>query len=393
MNGARPALALSLAAALLAGCDDPARGPAPGAASPPPAVGVVEVHPEAVTDQYEFIGRVRAVERVDLVARVQGFLEERLFAEGAEVTSGDLLYRLERGPFEASLAVSEAALAQARAELENARSALARAEELEAQGAATRARLDTALEQERTAQAQVLAATAQVRMARINLGYTEVRAPIDGRIGRAAVTEGNVVGPGAGVLATIVSQDPMHVEFPVPMATALELRQRYAPRGGFAAVELRLRLPDGREYEQVGQLGFVDIQVGRETDSITFRGTIPNPPLDVGSLTVRRPRELTDAELVTVILEAVEPVELMRVPREAVLSDQQGDHVYVVGAGDRVERRPVRLGRSTPIAAFVAEGLEPGERVVVEGVQRLQPGIVVAPAPVSAAAPRAGAAK
>src|SRR5690606_32303816 len=127
------------------------------------------------------------------------------------------------------------------------------------------------------------------------------RAPIDGRIGRTAVTEGNVVGPGSGVLATIVSQDPMHVEFPVPMATALELRERYADRGGVAGVVLRLRLPDGREHEHAGRLTFVDIQVGRETDSLLFRGVFPNPPLASGS------RELTEGELVTVVLEGVEP--------------------------------------------------------------------------------------
>lgn len=390
VTSARPALLL--VALSVVACERPREAPAPGREGGPPAVGVLEVQPEAVTDEYEFIGRVRAIERVDLVARVEAFLEQRLFAEGAEVTSAQLLYRLERGPFEAALAVNEAALAQAQAELQNARADLGRAQELAAQGAATRARLDATFEVERAAAARVLAAGAQVRMAQINLGYTEIRAPISGRIGRTAVTEGNVVGPRAGVLATIVSQDPMHVVFTVPMATALELRQRYAPRGGFAAIELRLRLPDGRMYGQVGRLTFLDIEVGGETDSIAFRGVIPNPPLAEQGLGVRRPRELTEGELVTVVLEAVEPMQLLRVPREAVLTDQQGDHVYVVGPGDRVERRPVRLARSTPVSAYVAEGLRRGERVVVEGVQRLQPGIRVAPAPYSGPLPpRAGA--
>ncbi|WP_159718210.1 efflux RND transporter periplasmic adaptor subunit, partial [Geminicoccus flavidas] len=334
-----------------------------------------------VTTSHGFIGRVEAVDRVDLVARVDAFLVEQLFEEGAEVQKGDPLYRLERGPYEAVLAAQEAAVAQAEAEQANARAELSRARELLSSTAGTQARVDQALAAERTATAKVLAAQAQVRQAQINLGYTEINAPITGRIGRSQITPGNVVGPGSGVLATIVSQEPMHVAFPVPMRTALELRTRYADQGGFEAVVIRLRLPDGRTFGPAGRLDFVDIEVARGTDTITLRGTIPNPILAPGEGGGAGLRELTEGEFVTVMLEAAQPVEQLTVPREAVLSDQRGDFVYVIAAENRAERRPVRLGQSTAGSVVILEGLQAGEQVVLEGIQRVQPGMQVVPGP------------
>jgi membrane fusion protein (multidrug efflux system) len=374
-------LARLAAATLLLACAAAGQAAAQPGPSGPPAVGVVEAMRRPITESYEFIGRVQAINRVELVARVAAFLEERLFTEGAEVTAGELLYRLERGPYEADLAVKQATVAQAEAELINARATLARARELRSTGAGTQVALDNAIAQERSANAQALAAQAQMRQSQINLDYTEIRAPIDGRIGRTAVTAGNVVGPNSGVLATIVSQDPMYVTFPVPMRTALELRTRYASKGGFEAVTISLRLPDGRLYGQVGKLGFVDIDVGQDTDTLTLRGTIPNPILPAEEGGNGRLRELTNGEFVTVILEAVEPVQALTIPREAVLSDQQGDFVYVVGADNRVQRRAMQLGQSTPESAVVTDGLREGEKVVLEGVQRVQPNMEVSPGP------------
>jgi membrane fusion protein (multidrug efflux system) len=374
-------LARLAAATLLLACAAAGQAAAQPGPSGPPAVGVVEAMRRPITESYEFIGRVQAINRVELVARVAAFLEERLFTEGAEVKAGELLYRLERGPYEADLAVKQATVAQAEAELINARATLARARELRSTGAGTQVALDNAIAQERSANAQALAAQAQMRQSQINLDYTEIRAPIDGRIGRTAVTAGNVVGPNSGVLATIVSQDPMYVTFPVPMRTALELRTRYASKGGFEAVTISLRLPDGRLYGQVGKLGFVDIDVGQDTDTLTLRGTIPNPILPAEEGGNGRLRELTNGEFVTVILEAVEPVQALTIPREAVLSDQQGDFVYVVGADNRVQRRAVQLGQSTPESAVVTDGLGEGEKVVLEGVQRVQPNMEVSPGP------------
>jgi membrane fusion protein (multidrug efflux system) len=202
-------------------------------------------------------------------------------------------------------------------------------------------------------------------------------------IGRTAVTEGNVVSPSSGVLTTIVSQDPMYVTFPVSVREALTLRDRYVPRGGFKAVAIRIRLPDGRPFDQVGQLNFVSNTIVQNTDTITLRGTIPNPPIHDATprLTVR---ELTDNEFVTVLLEGVQPVEVVAIPRSAVLSDQQGDYVFVVGADNKAEQRRIKLGQSTSTVASVTSGVSPGDKVIAEGLQKVRPGEPVAPAPASA---------
>jgi membrane fusion protein (multidrug efflux system) len=355
---------------------------------PPPAVGVAPATSRPVTETNEFIGRIEAVDRVELQSRVTAFLQERLFDEGAEVRQGDLLFRLERAPFEASLQVARASVAQAQAQLQNANLTLGRAQSLLSTPAGQRSTVDAAIAASRTSQAQLLSAQAQERQAQIELDYTEIRAPVAGRIGRAAVTPGNVVTPSSGALATIVSQDPMYVSFTVPTRTLLELRDRYAPRGGFNAVALKVRLPDGRVYGQAGRLEFVDIDVGRDTDSIALRGSMPNPPLPQNQ---GGGRELVANQLVTVIVEAVQPVSLLTVPRAAVMTDQRGDFVYVIGAENKAERRSVRMGaQSSPDLAVIAEGLKEGEQVVVEGLQRVRPGAPVDPAPVGAPASNAG---
>jgi membrane fusion protein (multidrug efflux system) len=195
------------------------------------------------------------------------------------------------------------------------------------------------------------------------------------------MTIGNVVGPSSGTLATIVSQDPMYVTFPVPTRTAVDLRNRYAAKDGFNAVAIKIRLPDGHMYEQSGTLNFADVTISQDTDTLTLRGTITNPVLSNSQLGSARLRELVDGEFVTVVVESAAPVEQLTLPHEAVLSDQRGDFVYVVGTGDKVERREVQLGQSTPVTAVISNGLADGERVVLEGVQRVQPDMKVAPGP------------
>jgi membrane fusion protein (multidrug efflux system) len=355
----------------------------------PPAVGVMVAERRPVTETSEFVGRVEATDRVNIRARVTGFLQERLFREGGDVAEGDVLFRLERAPFEAQLEQAEANLAAANANLENARVALARARELRQTGAGTQVALDNAQAQERTASANVLAAQAAVRVARINLGYTEITAPIAGQIGRATLAVGNVVGPDTGSLATIVSQDPMRVAFSVSQRTALELRNRFEGRGGPDAVRVRIRAADGRLYGETGRVDFVDNQIDRNTDTILVRALIPNPvrrPSD--SSTPVTPRELVDGQFVTVYLEGAEPVLTITLPRAAVLQDQQGSFVFVVGEGNVAQRRNVTLGRSSGMTAVIEGGLEGGETVVVEGLQRVRPGQPVNPAPAAPPAAR-----
>ncbi|MFC0408049.1 efflux RND transporter periplasmic adaptor subunit [Roseomonas elaeocarpi] len=364
---------------------------AQGAPQGPPAVGVIQVAPQPVTESTEFIGRVEATDRVDIVARVTGFMQEQLFREGQEVKRGDILYRLEKPPFEAQVAQSQANVASAEAELANARVSLGRAQELARSNFGTRANLDTATAQERTSTASLLGSQAALRVSQINLGYTDIAAPIDGRIGRTNITVGNVVSPTAGTLATIVSQDPMRVAFPISARQAEELRQRYAGRGGLDATRVRLRLSDGSLYDQSGKIVFLDNQIDRNTDTLLVRALIPNPRRGNAGDTVGG-RQLIDGQFANVLVEGIQPVQAIVIPRAAVLQDQQGSYVFVLGSDRKAARRDVTLGRPLGENVVVEKGLENGQTVVTEGIQRVRPGQEVNPAPASTpAAAQAGA--
>jgi membrane fusion protein (multidrug efflux system) len=357
----------------------------------PPAVGVVRTEKQAVTETSEFIGRVQAVDRVALTARVTAFLEHRLFTEGTEVHEGDLLYRLERPPFEAAMAQQEAAVADASARLANANIQLGRAQSLLNTPAGQRSSVDDAIANQRSQAAQVAAAQAQLRVAQINLAYTEIHAPISGKISRSAVSVGNVVSPNSGLLASIVSQDPMYVLFPIAMRAELDLEKRYADQGGMSAVVIRLRLPDGTMYHQTGKIDYIEPSVQATTDTILVRGKIANPPLKPIEAGQPVDRPLIDGEFVTVLVEGIQPVRALAIPRAAVLSDQQGDYVYVVDGQNHVEQRRIQLGQSTPSTAVIMSGLNEGDMVVVDGIQRVRPGIQVVPGPATPppAAPKA----
>ena len=237
---------------------------------------------------------------------------------------------------------------------------------------------------ERALAAQIEGAQAQLEIAEINLGYTEIRAPIDGRISSTAVTEGNVVSPTSGTLAKIVSQDPMYVLFPVALRTGLDLRSRYAPEG---------RLQRGRA--QAAPARRPDLRTGWASSTMCRRLSPRTPtrsPCAASSLTRCFParrrapaehRELVDGEFVTVMLEGVQPITVLAIPRAAVLSDQQGDYVYVVDAQNKAQLRRIQLGQSTPSTAVMINGLKEGELVISEGLQRVRPGETVSPGPAS----------
>jgi membrane fusion protein, multidrug efflux system len=355
--------------------------PAP---APPPSVGVFETVNRPITETNEFLGRIEATNRVSIVARVTAFLDSRLFEEGAEIKAGASLYRLEQGPFEADLAAKQATVAQLQATLENAKLTTERAKSLLGGPAGQQNIYDAAIAAQRSLEAQVQGAQAQMKLSQINLSYTDIKSPIDGKVGRTIVTDGNVVSPGSGLLTTVVSQDPMYVTFPVPVRQQVALRERYAKLGGFSAVTIKVQLPDGRMYDQAGQLNFVNNTVAQGTDTILLRGTIPNPSLKGFSAVSGTARELTDGEFVSVFLEGVQPVEVLAIPRSAVLTDQQGDYVFTVGADNKAEQRRIALGQSTKTVASVTSGLKLGDNVIVEGLQRVKPGQVVAPGPASA---------
>src|SRR5436305_1557279 len=378
-NKARLRLLAGLALASIS-VSGPRAQPGPAA---PPAVGIVEARKQPITQTNEFNGRIEATDRVNIVARVTAFLEKRFFDEGAEVKKGDLLYQLEKGPFQADVAAKQAQIAQLQATLVNAHLTTERARTLLGGPAGLQSNYDAAIATERSLEAQIQGAQAQLQSSQINLGYTDIRSPIDGRIGRTQITVGNVVSPSSGMLTTIVSQDPMYVTFPVSFREALELRQKYATRGGFNAVVIHVRLPDGRPYGQNGKLDFVNNTIAANTDTITLRGKIANPLLYNQAQTQNALRELYDGEFVSVLLEGVQPVEVLAIPRAAVLSDQQGDYVYVVATDNKTEQRRIQLGQSTSTMASVISGLNEGEHVIVEGLQRVRPGQPVSPGPAS----------
>jgi membrane fusion protein (multidrug efflux system) len=338
-----------------------------------PAVEVVRVAPQDVTPTAEFVGRVEAVQRADLRARVTGFLDEQRFTDGARVTAGDVLFVIEQDPFAAEVQQAEANLEAARAEYENAAVQLARAEELVQNNNIPRATVDERRAAAQMAQAAIAQAEAGLTQARITYSYTEITSPIDGRVGRAAVKVGNLVSPESGVLATVVQQDPVYVTFNVAERQVLAFRRDREERGeawGEARIELQLRLSDGTIYEHDGTLDFADVQVNPTTDTLTLRGTVPNPD-----------GLLIDNQFVTVVAFREEPTTALTVPVASVQLDQQGSFVLVVDDDDTVAVARVVTGEQIGQRVIVEDGLEAGDRVVVGGIMKVRPGMTVRATP------------
>jgi membrane fusion protein (multidrug efflux system) len=357
-----------LAALALAACEDEA-GQAGAADAPPPAVTVVPVARTAVTEAEEFVGRVEAVEHVDLRARVQGYLNERAFVEGEEVAAGDLLFVIEPDPFEAAVARARASMQAAQAMVPQTQNALERAEQLFQRGNIAESSLDEAIAAAAQAEAEVDVAEAVLREAEINLGYTRIRSPIDGRTGRAAFTEGNLVGPDSGVLASVTSMDPIHVNFNISERDLIEFRQA-RQAGGLAVdqVVLRLRMPNDLAYAHDGRIDFVAPGVDPNTGTVPIRGVFPNPE-----------RLLLPGGFVTVIASAGDPSMALTVPQSAVQQDQAGPFVLAIGEENRVESRRVTIAGQQEADWVIEGGVDEGDLVIVQGLQRVRPGIVVDP--------------
>jgi membrane fusion protein (multidrug efflux system) len=348
---------------------------------PPPAVGVISVAEHPVYNQQSYVGRIESPNIVQLNARVTGYLESQTFKDGDEVKQGQLLYVIEQAPYQAAVAQAQAGLEQAMAQSRNADITLARAAALLRTPAGQQSTVDSSKATALSDAAQIDAAKAMLQSAQINLGYTEIRAPLDGQIGATAVNVGNVVGPSTGVLATIVSQDPMYVTFGLPVVDALKFRQSYASQGGIAGIDLLVQLPDGRMYGQTGKIDFINNQISPNTDTLTWRGTIANPPLPGAGGVAGAARELTDGEFITVILRSKTPQQQLIIPRGAVITDQLGDYVLKIGPDNKVVRQSVTMGAQTDATVQIISGLAPGEKIITDGLQRVHPGLVVNPKP------------
>jgi len=331
----------------------------------PPAVLVQPAELRSMTTQFEFVGRAEALEKVDLRARVQGFLGPRLFKDGDEVKEGQLVFAIEKEPFETAVVQRRAQLAAAQATLANADQQLARTAELTRKGNAPVAQLDQRTAEQGQAKAAVMEAEANLRDAQIQLSYTDIKSPIAGRIGRPAASPGNLVGPDTGILATVVQENPMQVLFSVTQREMLEARRE---AGGNGKARARVRLADGSLYDEQGRIDFLDVQVNPRTDGQTVRAMFPNPD-----------GILTTGQTVRVIIEEKGGDKVVVIPQSAIAIDQTGPYVFVVGPDDKVELRRLRLGTGREGLAVVEDGLKPDERVVVQGQQRIRAGMTVAP--------------
>jgi membrane fusion protein (multidrug efflux system) len=334
--------------------------------APPPAVSVTPVVSRQVTETGDYIGRVTAVDKVDIVARVPGFIEERTFTEGQLVKKGDLLFRIERATYKAAVEQARATLAKAKATEVNANLQLERGKELVRSNNIPQATVDQRAADEAAAQASVMEGQAQLEQAEINLGYTEIRSPIDGRIGLATFTVGNLVQPSSGRLATIVSQDPIYVIFQVSQRNVLEYRRRVAESASNTHVTIHIKLPDGSPYPHPGLSNFLDVQVDATTDTVAVRAQVPNPD-----------GLLTAGGVVGVTVERGAPRAALTIPQSAVLLDQAGRYVLLVDAEKKVEQRRVTIGVEQGRNVVVTDGLKAGELVIVEGIQKVRPGQVV----------------
>jgi len=337
-------------------------------AGPPPAVSVTPVASRQVTETGDFVGRVVAIDKVDIVARVTGFIGQRNFTEGQMVKTGDLLFRIEPDIYKATVDQQAANVAKAKATEVNADLQLKRSQELVKSQNVPQSTVDQNLATEQSAQADILQAQALLEQAKINLSYTEIYAPIDGRIGIANYTVGNLVSPSTGVLATIVSQDPIYVVFQASEADVVEYRKRVAASADKDPhVTVHIRLPDGSIYSHPGTTNFLDVQVQADTDTITARAQLPNPD-----------GELIPGGVVGVIVERGKPRYALLVPQAAVLLDQAGHYVLVVDDAKKVEQRRITTGPDHGKDIEVAEGLKEGELVITDGIQKVHPGQVVA---------------
>lgn len=375
------ALAVALAAALALGaCSQKSDAPTAGASPRAPEVGVVTVQPGDIGLVTELPGRLEASRVAEVRARATGILQKRLFREGSDVKAGQQLFLIDSAPYQASVAQAEASVAQAEASLAQSRALAERYRPLVAVNAISKQEYDNAVAAQKTAEANVAAAKAALTTSRINLGYATVTAPISGRIGRALVTEGALVGQGTPTELAVIQQiDPLYINFTQSASEALKLKAAMASgkykQSGANAANVRVVLEDGSVYPQTGRLLFTDLTVDATSGQVTLRAEVPNPE-----------RALLPGLYVRVRLEQAQVDNGILLPQQAVTRSGKADTVMVVGPDNHVTPRVVKLGPAQGSNWVVLDGLKSGEQVMVDGFQKLprgKPGdpIVVQPVP------------
>ncbi|MBI2768483.1 MAG: efflux RND transporter periplasmic adaptor subunit [Burkholderiales bacterium] len=381
-------LAFLLVISTLVACGDssaPAGGP--GGGMPPAEVGVVTVAPGDVGLVTELPGRLEASRVAQVRARAAGIVLQRLFREGSDVRAGQPLFRIDSAPYAASYASAQAGLAKAQANAAQATALAQRYKPLVEANAISKQDYANAVAAQGTAEADVAAGRAAVQTAGINLGYANVMAPISGRIGRALVTEGALVGQGEATQLALIQQiDPMYVNFTQSSTEVLELRRaleagRLKRVAGTQAASVRVVLEDGSEHPRTGRMLFSDLSVDPTSGQVTLRAEVPNP----GGV-------LLPGMFVRVRLEQAQAGNAILLPQQAVTRSTQGDSVMVVGADGKVAPRPVKIGGDQRGQWVILDGLKAGEQVMVDGFQKLRPGPnTVKPVPWKAGAAPAAA--
>ncbi|MCA1241882.1 efflux RND transporter periplasmic adaptor subunit [Stappia stellulata] len=368
-NWMRPlAIAIGLSG-VLAACSPSEESSAPAAA--PPSVTVAAAVQQEIRQSATFVGQIEAVDNVNLISRVSGFLDSKEVRDGATAKAGELLFTIERAPYEAALASAKAEAARAEAEAALKTADLERDKDLYEKGHVSKAKYQATLAAKEQAEAAVDAANAAVTQADLNLAYTEIHAPFDGQLGKTNFSVGDVVGPSSGPIARLVRTAPMYVSFSISERDYLE-----AVRGNGSAPQnldeigkhpdIHIVLPNGQKYGEDGEIVFIDNAVDPATGTIAIRGQFPNAD-----------RLLVAGTFVTVVIEAGDSAEEVVIPQSAVQRDQTGPFVLVIGSQENVEQRRVELGEQVDTKFVVKKGLQEGERVITEGLQKVRPGVPV----------------
>jgi membrane fusion protein (multidrug efflux system) len=365
-----------LAVALLAACGQSGNAQPQGGAPPPPEVGVVTVAPGEVGLVTELPGRLEASRVAQVRARAAGIVQERLFREGSDVRTGQALFRIDAAPYAAAVSSAQATLARAQANLGQAAALAERYKPLVEANAISKQDYANAVAAQKSAEAEVAAGRAGVQTAQINLNYAAVTAPISGRIGRALVTEGALVGQGeATPLAVIQQINPLYVNFTQSASEVLNLRRaleqgRLKRAAGAEGAMVRVVLEDGTEHPKPGRLLFSDLSVDPTSGQVMLRAEVPNPG-----------GALLPGLYVRVRLEQAKASNAVLLPQQAVTRSAQGDTVMVVDKDGKASPRNVKLGGAQGTQWVVLDGLKTGEQVMVDGFQKLRPNAPVKPVP------------
>jgi len=358
------------AAVVIAGCSEDAKEQQ--TAAPPPTVTVAKIDKTDIRQSARFVGQIAAVDQVDLVARVSGFLEDKAVPDGSMVKKGEQLFTIEKAQYEAALTKAKADVASAKADAALKAADEKRDKDLLQKGHVSEAAYEATLAQKQQAEALVEAAQSALQQAELNLGYTDISAPFPGQIGKTTYSVGEVVGPSTKPLAKLIRLAPVYVNFSVSESQYLDAVQTHgispADISPDESPDIKLVLPNGKEYGEVGKIIYIDNAIDPTTGTLSFRGQFKNEDL-----------RLLAGTYVTVILEAPQTETALVVPQSAIQRDQQGPFALAITADKKVAQKYLELGQQVDTNFVVTKGLDEGDEVIVEGLQKVRPGVVVDP--------------